>query len=246
LTSLRTGIMSGAPCPEHLMEKALNLMHLTEITICYGMTETSPVSFQTRRDAPISKRISSVGTVHPHVEVKIVDPETGKTVPLNTCGEIRVRGYSVMKGYWNEPEKNLEAIDCEGWMQTGDLGVIDSEGYCQIVGRSKDMILRGGENIYPREVEAFLYSHPDIQEVQCFGIPDAHYGEVMAAWVQLKANHHKNSKSFTLEALQQFCHGKISHQKIPVWIKIVDSFPMTATGKIQKYRMREESLKEIL
>lgn len=234
LSSLRTGIMAGAPCPIEVMKRVFAQMHMNEVTICYGMTETSPVSFQSETDDPIEKRVSTVGRIHPHVECKIIDPETGKTVPRGTTGELLSRGYIVMLGYWNDPEATASAIDEARWMHTGDLAVMDEEGYVHIVGRSKDMIIRGGENIYPREIEEFLYMHPKIQDVQVIGVPDQLYGEEVMAWVILK-----KEVNATQEELVAYCKGKISHFKIPRYFHFTDSFPMTISGKIQKYKLRE-------
>jgi fatty-acyl-CoA synthase len=239
LSSLRTGIMAGSPCPIEVMKRVVRLMHLSEITIAYGMTETSPVSFQCATDDPIERRVSTVGRVHPHVEVKIVDGE-GRIVPRGVPGELLTRGYSVMLGYWNDAEKTAEAIDPAGWMRTGDLATIDAEGYCNIVGRIKDMVIRGGENVYPREIEEFLYRHPKIQDVQVFGVPDPRYGEELSAWVRLR-----DGDNATPEEIRAFCQDQIAHYKIPRYLKFVDGFPMTVTGKIQKFLMREEMIREL-
>jgi fatty-acyl-CoA synthase len=235
LTSLRTGIMAGAPCPVDVMHRVMDRMHMTEVTICYGMTETAPVSFQSFTDDPVDKRCETVGRVHPHLEVKIVDPD-GRIVPVGTQGELCTRGYSVMKGYWDEPEKTAEAVR-DGWMHTGDLAVLDAEGFCSITGRVKDMIIRGGENIYPREVEEFLFRHPAVSEVQVFGVPDEKYGEEVAAFVIAKPG-----QRVTAEELRDFCTGQIAHYKVPRHIRLVDSLPMTITGKPQKFVMRERML----
>ncbi len=240
LSSLRTGIMAGSPCPVEVMKKVNTLMHMPEVTIAYGMTETSPVSFQTRVDDPLEKRVGSVGRVHPHVEAKVIDPASGRIVPPGTPGELCSRGYMVMLGYWNNPEGTATAIDAARWMHTGDLATIDEEGYCNIVGRIKDMIIRGGENIYPREVEEFLYTHPKVQDVQVIGVPSSKYGEEVMAWVQLK-----EGVSADAEEIRQYCRGKIAHYKIPAYVKFVDGFPMTVTGKIQKYKMREIATEEL-
>src|SRR5271165_6406036 len=239
LSSLRTGIMAGSPCPIEVMKRAVQLMHLSQITIAYGMTETSPVSFQCSTDDPIERRVSTVGRVHPHVEVKIVDAE-GRVVPHGVAGELLTRGYSVMLGYWNDDEKTRDAIDAAGWMRTGDLATIDAEGYCNIVGRIKDMVIRGGENVYPREIEEFLYRHPKIQDVQVIGVPDPRYGEELCAWIRLR-----DGESATAEEIRAFCEGQIAHYKVPRHIKFVDAFPMTVTGKIQKFLMREETIREL-
>ncbi|HEY1300264.1 MAG TPA: AMP-binding protein, partial [Stellaceae bacterium] len=239
LSSLRTGIMAGSPCPIEVMKRAVELMHLSEITIAYGMTETSPVSFQSSTDDPLERRVSTVGRVQPHIEVKIVDPE-GRIVPRGMPGELLTRGYSVMLGYWNDEEKTREAIDPARWMRTGDLATIDADGYCNIVGRIKDMVIRGGENVYPREIEEFLYRHPKIQDVQVIGVPDRRYGEELCAWVRLR-----DGESADAEEIRAFCQGQIAHYKIPRYIKFVDAFPMTVTGKIQKFLMREQMVTEL-
>ncbi len=239
LTSLRTGIMAGSPCPIEVMRRAVAQMHLSEITIAYGMTETSPVSFQTTTDDPLERRVSTVGRIHPHLEVKIVDAE-GRVVPRGVAGELCTRGYSVMLGYWGDEERTREAIDPARWMHTGDLATIDEDGYCNIVGRIKDMIIRGGENVYPREVEEFLYRHPKIQDVQVFGVPDARYGEEIAAWVKLRAG-----EALTAEELREFCSEQIAHYKIPRHIRFVEEFPLTVTGKVQKFIMRERTAAEL-
>ncbi len=238
LSSLRTGIMAGSPCPVEVMKRVVSDMGMTDVTICYGMTETSPVSTQTRADDDLDRRVSTVGQVHPHVEVKIIDPETGRTVPRGTPGEFCTRGYSVMLGYWNEPEKTAEAIDSARWMHTGDLGVMDEAGYLNIVGRIKDLIIRGGENVYPREVEEFLYSHPDIVDAQVVGVPDAKYGEELMVWVRLRPG----AAELTAERLREFCAGRLAHYKIPRYVHVVGEFPMTVTGKIRKVEMRERSI----
>jgi fatty-acyl-CoA synthase len=240
LTSLRTGIMAGSPCPVEVMKRVIEQMHMSEVGICYGMTETSPVSTQTAFDDPVEKRVGSVGRVHPHVEIKIVDPEDGSTVAMGTSGELCTRGYSVMAGYWNDPERTTEAIDSEGWMHTGDLATMDEDGYINIVGRIKDLIIRGGENIYPREVEEFLYSHPDIADVQVIGVPDDRYGEELMAWVIPRGD-----APVDVNAVREFCTGRIAHYKIPRYLKVVDTFPMTVTGKVQKFKMREQAIDEL-
>ena len=239
LKSLRTGVMAGAPCPVELMKRVVAEMHLREVTICYGMTETSPVSFQSHCDDPIERRVSTVGTIHPHLEVKIVEAD-GKTVPRGQRGELLTRGYSVMHGYWDEPQKSREAIDERGWMHTGDLATLDDQGYCKIVGRVKDLIIRGGENISPREIEEFLYRHPKVQEAQVFGIPDARYGEVVCAWIKLKPEEYCDA-----EAMRRFCAEQIAHYKVPQHIRFVSEFPMTVTGKIQTFVMRERMIEEL-
>ncbi len=240
LSSLRTGIMAGSPCPVEVMKRVMDLMHMSEVGICYGMTETSPVSTQTAHDDPVEKRVGSVGRVHPHVEVKIVEPEGGATVARGDPGELCTRGYSVMAGYWNDPERTGEAIDADGWMHTGDLATMDDEGYVNIVGRSKDMVIRGGENVYPREVEEFLYSHPSIADVQVIGVPDQRYGEELMAWIILR-----DGASLDADAIREFCHGRIAHYKIPRYVKTVDAFPMTVTGKVQKFKMRDQAIDEL-
>ena len=240
LSSLRTGIMAGSPCPIEVMRQVVDEMNMREVTIAYGMTETSPVSTQTSADDPLEKRVTTVGRVHPHVEIRIVDPDTGETVPRGTSGEFLTRGYSVMLGYWNDAERTAEAIDAAGWMHTGDLAAMDDEGYVNIVGRIKDMIIRGGENVYPREIEEFLYTHPDVIEVQVVGVPDVRYGEGIMAWVQLR-----DGAETTAEDVKNFCRGTIAHYKVPRYIKFTDSFPMTITGKIQKFKMREQSIQEL-
>jgi fatty-acyl-CoA synthase len=241
LSSLRTGIMGGSPCPVEVMKRVVDEMGMREVTICYGMTETSPVSTHTRRHDDLERRVSTVGTAHPHVEVKIVDPETGLVVPCGTPGELCTRGYSVMLGYWNEPDKTAEVIDAAGWMHSGDLATMDDEGYVNIVGRIKDMVIRGGENIYPREVEEFLYSHPDIAEVQVIGVPDRRYGEELMAWVRMR----EDAIALDAATVRAFCQDRLSHQKIPRYVHVVTEFPMTVTGKIRKVEMREQAI-EIL
>jgi len=239
LGSLRTGIMAGAPCPIEVMKRVLSDMHMTGVTIAYGMTETSPVSFQSGLDDPIDRRVSTIGRVHPHVQVKIVDAE-GLTVPRGTKGELCTRGYSVMLGYWGDEERTRESIDSAGWMHTGDLAVIDEEGYCNIVGRVKDMIIRGGENVYPREIEEFLYRHPKIQDVAVFGVPDQRFGEQVGVWIRLK-----DGEAADAEEIRAFCQGQIAHYKIPHHVRFVDGFPMTVTGKIQKFVMRDAMIEEL-
>jgi fatty-acyl-CoA synthase len=239
LTSLRTGIMAGSPCPIEVMRRVRADMHIAEMTICYGMTETSPVSTQTRRDAPLEKQVSTVGKVHPHVEIKVVDPSTGQTLERGRTGELCTRGYGVMLGYWENEEATREAIDVARWMHTGDLAVMDDEGYVNIVGRIKDMIIRGGENIYPREIEEFLYAHEAIADVQVIGVPDERYGEEVCAWVVLKSG-----AVLDEEELKEFCRGRIARFKIPRYVRFVDAFPMTVTGKVQKFVMRELEIEE--
>jgi len=239
-SSLRTGIMAGSPCPVEVMRKVIDRMHMSEVTICYGMTETSPVSTQTGADDSVERRVSTVGRVHPHVEIKIVDPADGQIAPRGDPGELLTRGYSVMLGYWDDPERTAEAIDRARWMHTGDLATMDDEGYVNIVGRSKDMIIRGGENVYPREIEEFLYTHPDIADVAVIGVPDERYGEEIMAWIQIR-----EGSSLSGEELRGFCEGKIAHYKVPRYVEIVDEFPMTITGKVQKYKMREISIEKL-
>jgi fatty-acyl-CoA synthase len=234
LSTLRTGIMAGSPCPTEVMKQCIERMNLDEVTIAYGMTETSPVSTQTHTDDPIDKRVGSVGRVHPHVEIKIIDPETGETTPTGMSGEFCTRGYSVMAGYWNDAERTEEAIDADGWMHTGDLATMDVDGYVNIVGRIKDMVIRGGENIYPREIEEFLYTHPKILEVQVVGVPDAKYGEEIMAWIQTE-----DGARLSADDVREFCAGRIAHYKIPRYVEIIDEYPMTVTGKIQKNKLRE-------
>jgi fatty-acyl-CoA synthase len=233
LTSLRTGIMAGAPCPVEIMKRVNNEMNMGEVTIAYGMTETSPVSFQSAVDDPLERRVSTVGRIHPHVEVKVVDLD-GKIVPRGERGELCTRGYSIMLGYWDEREKTADVLDANGWMHTGDLAVIDNEGYCNIVGRIKDMVIRGGENLYPREIEEFLYRHPKIQDVQIFGVADDRYGEELCAWIRKRPG-----ETLTADEVRAFCQGQIAHNKIPRYVEFVDEFPMTVTGKIQKFLMRD-------
>jgi fatty-acyl-CoA synthase len=238
-SSLRTGVMAGTTCPIEVMRRAMELMNLRGITICYGMTETSPVSFQTSLDDDVERRFSTVGRVHPHLECKVIDAE-GRIVPRGVRGELCTRGYSVMLGYWGDAERTAQAIDAAGWMRTGDLAVIDEAGYAAIVGRIKDLVIRGGENISPREVEDFLYRHPAISDVQVFGVADAKFGEELAAWVKLR-----QGATLSVEALHDFCRGQIAHYKIPRYVKFVEAFPMTVTGKMQKYLMRAAMEEEL-
>jgi fatty-acyl-CoA synthase len=238
LSSLRTGIMAGSPCPVEVMKQVIDRMGMTEVAICYGMTETSPVSTQTRADDPLERRVSTVGQVGPHLEVKIVDPATGLTVPHGRPGELCTRGYSVMLGYWEQPDATAEAIDAARWMHTGDLAVMDDEGYVSITGRIKDMVIRGGENVYPREIEEFLYTHPDIVDAQVIGVPDERYGEELMAWVRLR----EGALPLTADALREFCTGNLAHYKIPRYVHVVDEFPMTVTGKVRKVEMREQAV----
>jgi fatty-acyl-CoA synthase len=240
LTSLRTGIMAGSPCPIEVMKQVQSSMHMPEVTICYGMTETSPVSTQSSWGDPLDRRVSTVGRVHPHVEIKIVDPESGVIVPRGVPGELCTRGYSVMIGYWANEDETRAAIDSAGWMHTGDLGTADAEGYVNIVGRIKDLIIRGGENVYPREVEECLYTHPAVLDVQVIGVPSEKYGEEVMAWVKQRPG-----ASVTDEELRAFCRGRIATFKIPSFWKFVDEFPTTVTGKVQKFRMREMAVREL-
>jgi fatty-acyl-CoA synthase len=239
LSSLRTGIMAGAPCPIEIMKRVVAEMNMREVTIAYGMTETSPVSTQTSLDDPIERRVSTVGRIHPHVEVKIID-ETGAVVKPGERGEFCTRGYSVMRGYWADDDRTAEAIDAEGWMHSGDLATMDEDGYFKIVGRIKDMVIRGGENLYPREIEEFLYRHPKVTAVQVFGVPDPKYGEELCAWVKLAAG-----EDATEEDIRDFCRGQIAHHKIPRYVRFVDEFPLTVTGKVQKFVMRDRMIKEL-
>jgi fatty-acyl-CoA synthase len=237
LSSLRTGVMAGSICPVEVMKRCINDMHMAEVSIAYGMTETSPVSCQTRADDDLDRRTSTIGRVHPHVEVKVVDPATGETVERGETGEFCTRGYSVMLGYWEDDEKTREAIDDDGWMHTGDLAEMREDGYCNIVGRIKDMVIRGGENIYPREIEEFLYTHPDVEDVQVIGVPDEKYGEELAAWIKVR----EGGESLDADRVRAFATGKLAHYKIPRYVLLVDEFPMTVTGKIRKVQMREET-----
>jgi fatty-acyl-CoA synthase len=234
LSSLRTGIMAGAPCPIEVMKRVSDQMNMREVTIAYGMTETSPVSFQSDTGDPLERRVSTVGRIQPHLEVKIIDAG-GRVVPRGEPGELCTRGYSVMLGYWDDQARTDEVIDAAGWMHTGDLATLDAEGYCNIVGRIKDMVIRGGENLYPREIEEFLFRHPKIQEVQVFGVADAKYGEELCAWIRLRAG-----EAMTADEVRAFCQGEIAQQKVPRYVEFVDQFPMTVTGKMQKFIMRRE------
>ncbi|MFF4324910.1 AMP-binding protein [Streptomyces sp. NPDC001591] len=239
LSSLRTGIMAGSPCPVEVMNEVIERMGMTEVSICYGMTETSPVSTQTRADDSVERRVSTVGRVGPHLQVKVIDPESGRTVPRGTPGELCTRGYSVMIGYWGEPDKTAEVVDREGWMHTGDLAVMDADGYLSITGRIKDMVIRGGENLYPREIEEFLHGHPDVLDVQVIGVPDATYGEELMAWVRMR----EGAQPLTAESVRAYCEGRLAHFKIPRYVHVVDEFPMTVTGKIRKVEMRAEAVR---
>src|SRR4051794_10243442 len=240
LTTLRTGIMAGSPCPIEVMRRVIERMHMGEVTICYGMTETSPVSTQTRADDELERRVATVGRVHPHVEVRIADPETGRTLPCGEPGELLTRGYRVMLGFWNDDERTAESIDSARWMHTGDLGTMDEQGYVKITGRIKDMVIRGGENLYPREIEEFLYGHDDIADVQVVGVPDERYGEELAAFVVLR-----EGAACTEDDLRDWCRGKIAHHKVPRYIRFVDEFPMTVTGKVQKFKLRDAAIEDL-
>ncbi|MEP6666261.1 MAG: AMP-binding protein [Nocardioidaceae bacterium] len=241
LSSLRTGLMAGSPCPVDVMKRCVTDMHMAEVGIAYGMTETSPVSTQTRLEDDLERRTSTIGRVHPHVEIKIIDPVAGDIVARETPGELCTRGYSVMIGYWEQPEKTAEAIDEDGWMHTGDLAVIREDGYANIVGRIKDMVIRGGENIYPREIEEFLYTHPDIADVQVIGVPDERYGEEICAWIKMR----EGAEPLDVDAVREFASGKLAHFKIPRYVMVIDDFPMTVTGKIRKVEMREKTVAEL-
>ncbi|MFK0046569.1 AMP-binding protein [Streptomyces sp. NPDC090741] len=234
LSSLRTGIMAGSPCPVEVMKEVIDRMGMREVSICYGMTETSPVSTQTRADDSVERRVSTVGRVGPHLEVKVVDPQSGRTVPRGEPGELCTRGYSVMLGYWGEPERTAEAVDAARWMHTGDLAVMDGDGYLSITGRIKDMVIRGGENVYPREIEEFLHGHPDVLDVQVIGVPDAKYGEELMAWVRMR----EGAPPLSAEAVRAYCDGRLAHFKIPRYVHVVEAFPMTVTGKVRKVEMR--------
>ncbi len=239
LSSLRTGIMAGSPCPVEVMREVIERMGMTEVSICYGMTETSPVSTQTRAGDSVERRVSTVGRVGPHLEVKVVDPRTGRTVPRGEPGELCTRGYSVMLGYWEEPERTAEAVDGARWMHTGDLAVMDDDGYVSITGRIKDMVIRGGENLYPREIEEFLHTHPDVLDVQVIGVPDPTYGEELMAWVRMR----EGAEPLTADAVRAYCAGRLAHFKIPRYVHVVEEFPMTVTGKVRKVEMRQEALR---
>ena len=239
LSSLRTGIMAGSPCPIETMKRVVAQMHMREVTIAYGMTETSPVSFQSSTSDPLDRRVSTVGRIQPRLEAKVVDTATGQVVPVGEKGELLVRGYSVMQGYWGDPARTAEAIR-DGWMHTGDLATIDAEGYCNIVGRAKDMLIRGGENVYPREVEEFLFRHPKVQSVQVFGVPDPKYVEEVCAWITLKPG-----EQCTEAEIRDFCREQIAHYKVPRYIRFVDEMPMTITGKVQKFVMRDKMIEEL-
>jgi fatty-acyl-CoA synthase len=239
LSSLRTGIMAGAVCPEPVMREVIERMHMSEVTIGYGMTETSPISFQTSPDDPLERRVTTVGRVQPHLECKLVD-EKGDEVPIGSTGELCTKGYAVMLGYWDDPQKTSEAIDADGWMHSGDLAVFDEQGFCAIVGRIKDMIIRGGENIYPREIEEFLLGHPKVEDVAVVGLADEKYGEEVCAWIRLEAD-----ERMTEDELRDFCRDQIAHYKIPRYVRFVDAFPMTVTGKVQKFLIREQMAEEL-
>jgi fatty-acyl-CoA synthase len=240
LSSLRTGVMAGAPCPVEVMKACVDRMHMGEVTICYGMTETSPVSTQTLTDDSLHHRTATVGRAHPHVEIRIADPSSGETLPRGETGEFCTRGYSVMQGYWSDAERTTEAIDADGWMHTGDLAVMADDGYVNIVGRIKDMVIRGGENVYPREIEEFIYTHPDVEDVQVIGVPDERYGEELMAWIRLRPG-----ATVEPEDIREFCKGRIAHFKIPRYVRFVDAYPMTVTGKVQKFKMREQAMEEL-
>jgi fatty-acyl-CoA synthase len=239
LSSLRTGIMAGAPCPVEVMKKVMSKMNMSEVLIAYGQTECSPVNHMTLADDPLEKRVNTVGRAGPHLEVKIVDEE-GRTVPIGQPGDICARGYAVMQGYWEDPERTAETVDADGWLHSGDLGVMDPDGYVAVVGRLKDMIIRGGENIYPREIEEFLFTHPDIKDAKVIGVPDEKYGEEVCAWIRLR-----QGAKLDEEAIRAFCKDHIAYFKVPRYIRLVDDFPMTVTGKVQKFRMREIMVKEL-
>jgi fatty-acyl-CoA synthase len=232
--------MAGSPCPVEVMKRVVSEMHMAEVAICYGMTETSPVSTMTRPDDDLARRTQTVGRTMPHLESKVVDPATGLTVPRGDAGELCTRGHTVMLGYWEEPDKTADAIDAARWMHTGDLATMDAEGYVNIVGRIKDMVIRGGENVYPREVEEFLYTHPDVVDVQVIGVPDVRFGEELMAWVKLR-----EGAAVDEEGLREFCRGRIAHFKVPRYVRFTDDFPMTVTGKVQKYKMREIAVAEL-
>ena len=238
LSSLRTGIMAGSPCPVEVMKRVIAEMNMTEVSICYSMTETSPVSTQTRSDDSVDRRVSTVGQVMPHVEIKVIDPDSGLTLPRNEPGELCTRGYSVMLGYWNEPDKTAEAIDASRWMHTGDIAIMDTDGYVNIVGRIKDLVIRGGENVYPREVEEFLYAHPAVADVQVIGVPDDRYGEELMAWIRMR----DGEKPLTVDDVRAYCSGRLAHYNVPKYVHIVDEFPMTVTGKVRKIEMRETAI----
>ncbi|MDQ6835000.1 MAG: AMP-binding protein [Actinomycetota bacterium] len=240
LSSLRTGVMAGSPCPVEVMRRVIERMHMGEVAICYGMTETSPVSSQTARDDPLDKRVGSVGRVHPQLEIKIIDPVSADTVARGQSGELCTRGYSVMSGYWNDAERTTEAVDSEAWMHTGDLATMDAEGYVNIVGRIKDLVIRGGENVYPREVEEFLYSHPDVSDVQVIGVPDERFGEELVACIVTRPG-----AELDVERIREYCRGQIAHYKVPRYVCLVDDFPMTVTGKVQKYKLREQAIERL-
>lgn len=238
LSTLRTGIMAGSPCPEHVMRQVIEQMNMRDVSICYGMTETSPVSLQTTTSDSLDQRVGTVGRVGPHLEVRVVDPVSGEVLPRGEAGELQTLGYSVMKGYWNDPDKTAESIDDEGWMHTGDIGVMDADGYVQITGRIKDMVIRGGENIYPREIEEFLYTHPDIVDAQVVGVPDEKYGEELMAWIRIR----EGAPEPTASSLREFCSGKIAHYKVPRYVQVIEEFPMTVTGKVRKVDLRAQAM----
>jgi fatty-acyl-CoA synthase len=235
LTHLRTGIMAGSPCPVETMKQVIDRMGAEDVSICYGMTETSPVSTQTRTDDSLDRRVSTVGRAGPHVEIQVIDPLTGEPVPRGVPGELCTRGYLVMLGYWDQPDRTAEAIDADGWMHTGDLAVMDDDGYLSITGRIKDVVIRGGENIYPREVEEFLMGHPDVLDVQVFGVPDVRYGEEVMAWIRMRGD----AAPLGVDDVREYCRGRLAHYKVPRYVQVVDEFPMTVTGKVRKVEMRE-------
>ncbi|MEW1981160.1 AMP-binding protein [Citricoccus sp. NPDC079358] len=238
LSTLRAGIMAGSPCPEHVMRQVIEQMNMRDVSICYGMTETSPVSLQTTAGDSLDQRVGTVGRAGPHLEVRVVDPVSDEVLPRGEAGELQTLGYSVMKGYWNDPDKTAEAIDAEGWMHTGDIGLMDADGYVQITGRIKDMVIRGGENIYPREIEEFLYTHPDIVDAQVVGVPDEKYGEELMAWIRVR----EGAPEPTASSLREFCSGKIAHYKVPRYVQVIEEFPMTVTGKVRKVDLRAQAM----
>ncbi|MEN8233685.1 MAG: AMP-binding protein [Actinomycetota bacterium] len=240
VSTLRTGVMAGAPCPIEVMRQVISDLNMTEVTIAYGMTEVSPVATQTLRDDTVERRVSTVGIAHPHVEIRIADPETGETLSPDTSGEFCTRGYSVMQGYWNDQERTAESIDADGWLHSGDLAVMDADGYVKIVGRLKDMIIRGGENVYPREIEEYLYTHPDIVDAQVIGVPDERFGEQIMAWIQKK-----EGSDLTTDEVVEFCKGRIAHFKVPRYVRFTDEYPMTVTGKVQKFKLKEQAIAEL-
>ena len=241
MSSLRTGIMAGSPCPEVVMRQVIEQMNMGEVSICYGMTETSPVSTQTSPTDTLAQRTSTVGTAGPHLEIKVVDPDSGEIVARGAPGELCTRGYSVMAGYWNDPTKTAEVLDADGWMHTGDIAVMDDDGYVAITGRIKDMVIRGGENVYPREIEEFLYQHPDVLDAQVVGVPDERYGEELMAWLRIR----EGAAPPTAESIREFCAGRIAHYKIPRHVAVIDDYPMTVTGKVRKIELRERAVEQL-